>query len=214
MRLAVTVGNGNSRGAWILTQEVKAERAARTPPIPPRWRRRWPTWGATDLMQQAVAGARALGDTWSVTPGLHILGLLASDRGDLAAAGDLLGQALKSAITLGPRNVGLFIQGCAALALACGHAARAARLFGAGASLGQKAGRARPMADTSSYGSDTRLLDRVRCSAEASDWPRARDGNDAALVIAPTHRVSRVDYGAGVIHGRRTALLLAALLLA
>ena len=28
------------------------------------------------------------------------------------------------------------------------------------------------------------------------------------------HRVSRVDYGAGVIHGRRTALLLAALLLA
>ena len=60
----------------------------------------------------------------------------------------------------------------------------------------------------------TRSRHRVRCSAEASDWPRARDGNDAALVIAPMHQVSRVDYGAGVIHGRRTALLLAALLLA
>jgi predicted ATPase/Tfp pilus assembly protein PilF len=81
---------------------------------------------------EGLALAREVGDTWSISVGLANLGLIALAHGERERARDLLTRALETSWSRGDKRVGAeCLQALAAVAVAEGRAAAAARLWGA-----------------------------------------------------------------------------------
>ncbi len=112
---------------------------------------------ARGFYQRALSAFREAGDRWGSARSLADLGSIDCERGDALAAHAEYCEALEIFASLGHRRgIARALEGCACLALAQGHAARALKLAGAAAHLRKLISACLPQAEQSKL--DQRLL--------------------------------------------------------
>jgi serine/threonine-protein kinase PknK len=113
-----------SGAAWSINQQGDLERA------------QGDMAGARGLYQRALSAFREVGDQWGLARSLTDLGYIDCEQGDHLAAQAAFREALEVFAGLGyRRGIARALEGCACLALARGHAARALTLAAAAAHL-------------------------------------------------------------------------------